>query len=258
MNPADGPWLYYVLAGQDGRAELQRAAELCNESGEDRWEAKAKLLLGSYALETGDTDAAAQLANVAAELLAGALPDGHPEHGEPEQLLALVEATRGEHEAALEHARAALNLFERAPDTQGIDPRAQQMRLLIGNELFSRGQFDEARAHLQVLAEDRSDPTSAAIARIRLAEICVRTRDLEDADTQLRQAAPMRDELGGEQVAYEVLRSLVDLRLRQLGTEQLRELQRVRDAHPEVPLAAWLDELELDATERTSLGLSMP
>jgi serine/threonine protein kinase len=247
-----------MLAGQDGRTELERAAELCNESGEDRWEAKAKLLLGSYALDDGDTGTAEQLANVAAGLLAGALPDGHAERGEPEQLLALVEATRGEHEAAIEHARAALDVFERGPDTQGNDPRAQQMRLLIGNELLSGGRFDEARAHLQVLADAQGDAVSAAIARVRLAEISVRTRDLDDADNQLRQAAPMRDNLGGEQVAYELLRSLVDLRLRRLGTEQLGELERVRDAHPEVPLAAWLDELELDATERTSLGLSMP
>lgn len=247
-----------MLAGQDGRMELERAAELCNESGEDRWEAKAKLLLGSYALADGDIDMAERHANVAAALLAGALPEGHTEHGEPEQLLALVKATRGEHEAAIEHARAALEMFDRGPDHQGMDPRAQQMRLLIGNELLSVGRLDEARSHLQVLADAQGDAGSAAIARIRLAEIAVRTRDLDDADSQLRQAAAMRDELGGEQVAYEVLRALVDQRSQRLGLEQLAELKRVRDAHPEVPLAAWLDELELDAAERTALGLSVP
>jgi serine/threonine protein kinase/tetratricopeptide (TPR) repeat protein len=244
-------------AGMSGTNELELAAEIFIESGDERWVAKAKLLLGEHALGLGDIDTAERQARDAARLLAHALPEGHPELGEPEQLLALVEGTRGNHEAALTHARAALASFEREADGQGVDPRAQQMRLAIGNHLLALGRFEEARTQLYALASAADDSGSAAVARIRLAEIAVRRGELEDADAQLRGVGMTRERLDGEQVAYELLRALVDLRQGHLQTDQVAELRRIREQHPAIELEGWLDELGLDAKERKSLDFEV-
>ena len=243
-----------AMAGRGGEAELERATEILLEANDHRWVAKALIQRGQAALAGGDLAGAETLARSAAELLTLALPESHPDRGEPEQLLAVIEANR-DPELALAHGRAALAAFEGTVESQSLDPRAQQMRLLIANQLLTLERFHEAREQLEVLTSDERDSRSVAIAQVRLAEIAVREGDLDDADARLRAASSQLGTLREERVSYELLRGLVDQRRGALAPAQRAALDHARAHHPEIPLEGWLHQLGVRPRERAALGL---
>ena len=243
--------------GLDGHEQLELAASIWIEAGDDRWVAKANLHFGESALAEGQLDEAEAFANTAAKRLARALPESHPEHGAPEQLLAVIESVRGNHEAAITHQRAALASFAHEAKGHGVDPRVCQMRSELANSLLSLGRYDEARAELTILLRSNADSSPwSAIGHLRLAEIALRLGELDEADLQLRTVRTSEAPLGPEEVTYTLLQALVDQRLGRPNEKAVAALTRARARYPELSLDAWLDDLDLSSGERLSLELS--
>jgi tetratricopeptide (TPR) repeat protein/predicted Ser/Thr protein kinase len=231
-------------AGEGGERELKTAVAIWTEVHErpDPKLAKAYLLLGRTAVKRGELDIAEAHARAMAQIQEQVLPEQHPERGEPEQLLATVEGVRRNHEAALTHARAALELFALAgPD----DPGAWSMRYLVVDLLFALDRLDEAKVELDGMLAAQP----AAPVHLLMAELAVRRHELDEADRQLRAVAAFDAPLGEHLFVYEVLRVLVDLRLGRLESAQIR----ADSPFDEAALATWFDELEVTPNERARL-----
>jgi tetratricopeptide (TPR) repeat protein len=156
----DNPY-HHFLAGQAAagmgdvaaaNAHLTRAAELCPELVEPeiepvRQRAWAEAFTrGLDAFRAEDTEGAIREWETATQIWDGA-PNAHFN-------LAVINASRGNHEAALQHYREALRIFRALPDTDNpelaaerLDTRAQGINGMIGvgAQYFQNNQYAQAR-----------------------------------------------------------------------------------------------------------------
>jgi tetratricopeptide (TPR) repeat protein len=245
--------LALLEAGLGGEDELETAREIWIEVHQRPHPklARAYLLLAREALNHGALDEAEARARSMAANQDQVLLENDPARGEPEQLLAIVESIRGNHESALDHANAALAWFELAgPD----DPGAWSMRELVVDKLLALGRLDDAERELEsMLAAKPSDPERVESIHLQLADLAVRRNLLEEADLQLRSVATLDPD--EHSFVYEFLRALVDLRL---GRLELAQIERVQAAPPRFTpdqLSEWFEELALTSSERRRLAL---
>jgi tetratricopeptide (TPR) repeat protein len=244
------------LGEAEGAQLRMRAAAILGESGVARDRAIAEFELARWATGERDWDAAIEHARALARLQDAFLPPEHPDRGEPEYLLASIEFERGNTEAAREHARAALRHFDGNPALRG-ETRVLTLRNYLANVLIDEGDLDGAREQAKmVLQLADAGSHEAAIARLRLAELAVRRDDPSDADALLRECAGQVTELGEEQLTYELLRAIVDLRLTPPQPLDRDALDRARQHHANVDLRvpAWLAQLGVSEFERRALG----
>jgi predicted Ser/Thr protein kinase/tetratricopeptide (TPR) repeat protein len=234
--------------GHGGEAELDLAAEIWAETApvSHRWRAKAEQLFAMQALRAQDFDAAEAHARAMATIYEAALVADDPEHGEPKLLLAQIYAMRADQqagsselrEAAIVQATEALNDFRRTPGGRLMDPRITGGRLLLGNQQMMLGCFADAEREFDiVLAHAVARDPSAAIARLRLAELELRRRDLTAADRRLREVEAELKLIEAERPVYEILRGLVDVGL------DCVTFSRRTDASTTSAFAEWIDQL---------------
>ena len=153
------------------------------------------------------------------------------------QRLAVIESRRGDHRAAVGHARAALDL---EPD----DPGA---RMAYQNALVDAGDVDQVRGEVEAaLAADSGN----VAARVRLAELLDSEGETEAAADELRRAVEQSPDdvelryLYGQLLgkldrlaeAMEQFAAVVDRDPRHVGAHRILAVAAVRSGYPE---AAW-------------------
>lgn len=274
-HPRTAKRLYnYGAALQDrdgsGARERQQAAAIWATQGNEPsdWQARAAHEFAASALLVGELEVAERHAQDMAKLLEQLGPDAH-EHGEPELLLAQVEAMRADRSKpddapthrreAIVHLRRALADFRSTPASTIRDPRVAVARLLLANQLMEVGELDEAAQELERVLGD-SNTEIKTRARLRMAELALRRGELERAAVELTYLERVRQFPNGERLIYEVLRSIVDARLGRLDDAQRKALHEARKAEPMIDavLDGWLDQLGVDDVERAELGLTRP
>jgi uncharacterized protein HemY len=132
------------------------------------------------------------------------------------------------------------------------------LRNYLINALMDEGEYDTARQQAEAVLQV-ADPNSreAVIAQLRLAELAVRSGDAASANAVLEKCCPPHvAEIGEEQLTYELLRALVNLRLPEPRPVARDALNRARERYAAVDqrVPKWLEQLGVSAVEQSALG----
>jgi hypothetical protein len=236
---------------------LERAAQIwtLSHGRPHRDLARAELLLGTLALERQDLDAAEAHVRALASIQAQNLPRDHHKHGDTAHLLATIYGIRGDDENALAQNRIALAAWEpnHGADNQGV----LRLRSNIAALLLALGRLDEASDELDaLLPRVQGSPEFVGVC-LQRTELALRRGQINVAHAELAGIDDLEPgAVGSHELSYALLRALIAYRRGALQPSMLERLHRAQQSSRLTPeqIHAWLDQLDLDALERTMLG----
>ncbi len=215
--------------------------------------AKAKLLLGMWALQRRDLKAAEEHANELVRIQSLKSTGDDSLRGETAHLLATIHGIRGESEQAIEHLQTALSVW--GPMLGPDATQVTRLRSDLAAALLDLDRLDEASEVLDALLPHVQGRPSEVFVRIQRSETALRRGRLVSArkELQLLVGGP---ELGAHEFSHALLSALIELRSDSLLQATVDRLHAAleRTTFLDEQIDAWMAALDMSDDERAALG----
>jgi CHAT domain-containing protein len=233
----------HAVAGNIDEAKLafSEAASLHNAAGDDHGRADSLIGTAGIYIKVGELENAEEFLVLAS---GAAVKSGNGRvRRTAETYAGNIDYWRGNHEAAIEHYKAALQ------ETEGGDTVNAYRQTLLGRAYIALGRYDEASKHVQAalkVARETESPTTEAEAKYQLGEILLSQGDATQAIAVLEEALAIYEELLFTEQQADTLLSIAE-------SHEYRAANSEQDAERRTEMARAIDmsNQSLDDVEQT-------